>query len=65
MAAGRSLVVGRPLAMLLPDENATVTVCHSRTKDMAPVTGKADIVVATIGKARFMGEGYYTHGCSL
>ena len=58
--AGRSLVVGKPLAMLLLDENATVTVCHSRTKDMPSVTAKADIVVAAIGKAKFMAKEYFS-----
>ncbi|MBB6443416.1 bifunctional 5,10-methylenetetrahydrofolate dehydrogenase/5,10-methenyltetrahydrofolate cyclohydrolase [Bacillus benzoevorans] len=57
--AGRSLVVGKPLAMLLLDENATVTICHSRTKDMPAVTAKADVVVAAIGKAKFMDEKYF------
>lgn len=60
VVAGRSLVVGKPLAMLLLDENATVTICHSRTKDMPSVTAKADIVVAAIGKAKFMDEKYFT-----
>lgn len=59
--AGRSLVVGKPLAMLLLDENATVTICHSRTSDMPSVTSKADIVVAAIGKAKFMTEDYFSH----
>ncbi|WP_338469624.1 bifunctional 5,10-methylenetetrahydrofolate dehydrogenase/5,10-methenyltetrahydrofolate cyclohydrolase [Niallia sp. XMNu-256] len=58
--AGRSLVVGKPLSMLLLDENATVTICHSRTKDMPAVTSKADIVVAAIGKAKFMGKEYFS-----
>jgi methylenetetrahydrofolate dehydrogenase (NADP+) / methenyltetrahydrofolate cyclohydrolase len=57
---GRSLVVGKPLAMLLLDENATVSICHSRTKDMPSVTAKADIVVAAIGKAKFMTEDYFS-----
>ena len=60
VVAGRSLVVGKPLAMLLLDENATVTICHSRTKDMPSVTAKADIVVAAIGKAKFMNEDYFS-----
>lgn len=57
--AGRSLVVGKPLAMLLLDENATVTVCHSKTKDMAKVTSNAEIVFAAIGKAKFMTEKFF------
>ena len=59
VVAGRSLVVGKPLAMLLLDENATVSICHSRTKGMPAVTAKADIVVAAIGKAKFMNEEYF------
>ena len=59
VVAGRSLVVGKPLTMLLLDENATVTVCHSRTKDMPSITAKADIVVAAIGKAKFMSEEFF------
>jgi methylenetetrahydrofolate dehydrogenase (NADP+)/methenyltetrahydrofolate cyclohydrolase len=58
--AGRSLVVGKPLAMLLLKENATVTICHSKTKNMGSVTSKADIVVAAIGKAKFMGREYFS-----
>jgi len=58
--AGRSLVVGKPLSMLLLDENASVTICHSRTKDMPAVTSKADIVVAAIGKAKFMSKEYFS-----
>jgi methylenetetrahydrofolate dehydrogenase (NADP+) / methenyltetrahydrofolate cyclohydrolase len=60
VVAGRSLVVGKPLAMLLLDENASVTICHSRTKDMPSVTSKADIVVAAIGKAKFMTEDFFS-----
>ncbi|MDR6997842.1 tetrahydrofolate dehydrogenase/cyclohydrolase catalytic domain-containing protein [Neobacillus niacini] len=59
VVAGRSLVVGKPLAMLLLDENATVSICHSRTKEMPAVTANADIVVAAIGKAKFMTEEYF------
>jgi methylenetetrahydrofolate dehydrogenase (NADP+) / methenyltetrahydrofolate cyclohydrolase len=60
VVAGRSLVVGKPLTMLLLDENATVTICHSQTKEMSSVTSKADIVVAAIGKAKFMNEEYFS-----
>ena len=48
---GRSNIVGKPLAMLLLQENATVTICHSRTRDLAEVTRRADILVAAIGRA--------------
>lgn len=51
---GRSLVVGRALALLLLDEDCTVTVCHSRTKDLAKVSSRSDIVIAAIGRARFV-----------
>lgn len=51
---GRSNIVGMPVAKLLLDENATVTVTHSKTKDLAKVTSEADILVAAIGKARFV-----------
>lgn len=51
---GRSNVVGKPVARLLIGRNATVTICHSRTKDLANIVAKADIVVAAIGKANFV-----------
>lgn len=60
VVAGRSLVVGKPLAMLLLNENATVTICHSRTRDMHSITARADIVVAAIGKAKFMKDEYFS-----
>jgi len=51
---GRSNIVGMPVALLLVAENATVTICHSRTKDIASYTRNADILVAAIGKAHFV-----------
>jgi methylenetetrahydrofolate dehydrogenase (NADP+) / methenyltetrahydrofolate cyclohydrolase len=51
---GRSNIVGKPMAMLLLAEHATVTICHSRTKDLGAVTARADILVAAIGKAKFV-----------
>lgn len=51
---GRSNIVGKPVAILLMHENATVTICHSRTKDLADKVKKADIVVAAIGKPLFV-----------
>ena len=51
---GRSNIVGKPVASMLMAQNATVTVCHSRTKDMASYTKEADIIVAAIGKAKFL-----------
>lgn len=60
--AGRSLVVGRPAAMLLMEKGATVTICHSKTTDVAAVTKQADIVVAAIGKKRSLGADYFAPG---
>ena len=51
---GRSNIVGKPMAMLLMRENCTVTVCHSRTKNLAEHTRRADILVAAVGKAGFV-----------
>jgi methylenetetrahydrofolate dehydrogenase (NADP+)/methenyltetrahydrofolate cyclohydrolase len=51
---GRSNIVGKPMAALLLQENATVTICHSRTRDLPSVTNQADILVAAIGRAGFI-----------
>ena len=51
---GRSNIVGKPQAMLLLHKNGTVTVCHSKTKDLKEVTKRADILVAAVGKAKFV-----------
>ena len=51
---GRSNIVGKPVAHLLLARNATVTLCHSRTKDLARYTREADIIVAALGKPRFL-----------
>jgi methylenetetrahydrofolate dehydrogenase (NADP+)/methenyltetrahydrofolate cyclohydrolase len=51
---GRSNIVGKPLAMLFLQENATVTICHSQTKNLAEITSRADILVAAIGRAGFI-----------
>lgn len=51
---GRSNIVGKPQAMLLLHANGTVTICHSKTKDLADITRRADILVAAIGKADFI-----------
>ena len=51
---GRSQIVGRPMAQLLLQRDATVTICHSRTRDLAAVTGTADLVVVAIGRAGFI-----------
>jgi methylenetetrahydrofolate dehydrogenase (NADP+)/methenyltetrahydrofolate cyclohydrolase len=54
VVVGRSLLVGKPVALLLLEEHATVTVCHSRTADLAGEIGRADILVAAIGKAEMI-----------
>jgi len=59
---GRSLVVGKPMSMLLLGENATVTICHSKTTELAKVTQEADILVAAIGKAKVITEDYVKEG---
>ena len=51
---GRSNIVGKPMAMLLLHENGTVTICHSRTRNLAEVTRRADILVAAVGRAKFV-----------
>ena len=51
---GRSNIVGKPMAMLLLKENATVTVCHSKTQNLAQITREADILVVAIGRAKFV-----------
>ena len=51
---GRSNIVGKPMAMLLLHQNGTVTVCHSKTKDLSEVTKRADILVVAIGRAKFV-----------
>ncbi len=55
---GRSNIVGKPMAMLLLRENATVTICHSKTKDLKEFTQKADILIAAIGRAKFITADY-------
>lgn len=51
---GRSNIVGKPMAMLLLHEHGTVTICHSRTRDLSEVTRRADILIVAIGKAKFV-----------
>ena len=51
---GRSNIVGKPQAMLLLEKNGTVTVCHSKTRNLADITRQADILVAAVGRARFV-----------
>ncbi len=54
VVVGRSVMVGKPMALLLLRENATVTMCHSRTRDLGEVTRRADVLVVAIGKPNFV-----------
>ena len=65
VVVGRSNIVGKPMAMLLLRENGTVTVCHSRTRDLASVCKRADILVAAIGKPRFFDKTYIKEGACV
>ena len=62
VVVGRSNIVGKPMSMLLLQENGTVTVCHSRTKDLKEVTKRADILVVAIGKPKFIDASYVREG---
>ena len=62
---GRSQIVGRPVAQLLLQRDATVTVCHSRTRDLAEVTRQADILVAAIGKPGFITGDHIKPGATV
>ncbi|MFY9258592.1 MAG: bifunctional 5,10-methylenetetrahydrofolate dehydrogenase/5,10-methenyltetrahydrofolate cyclohydrolase [Dethiobacteria bacterium] len=59
---GRSLIVGKPVAMLLLREHATVTICHSRTENLDQVCADADILVAAVGRAKMIGSSYVKPG---
>ncbi|MBO4881362.1 MAG: bifunctional 5,10-methylenetetrahydrofolate dehydrogenase/5,10-methenyltetrahydrofolate cyclohydrolase [Firmicutes bacterium] len=59
---GRSLVIGRPVAMMLMHANATVTICHTRTVDVPSVTKEADIVIAASGQMESVGAEYLSEG---
>ena len=62
---GRSNIVGKPMAMLLLRENATVTICHSRTADLPAITRQADILVAAIGRAGFIRGEHIRDGATV
>ncbi len=59
---GRSMVVGKPMAMLLLKEDATVTICHSRTKNLSDVTRNADILIAAVGKSHMVNGEFVKDG---
>ena len=62
VVVGRSNIVGKPISMLLLRENGTVTICHSRTKDLKEVTKRADILIVAIGKPKFITADYVKEG---
>jgi methylenetetrahydrofolate dehydrogenase (NADP+)/methenyltetrahydrofolate cyclohydrolase len=65
VVVGRSNIVGKPMAMLLLHENATVTICHSRTADLPKVCSRADILVAAIGRAGFITAEHIGDGATV
>lgn len=62
VVVGRSLVVGKPVSMLLLERHASVTICHSRTEHLADITRSADIVICATGRARAFGPGFFSPG---
>ena len=62
---GRSLVVGKPLAMMLLERHATVTVCHSRTENLTSVCREADILIAAVGRAEMIDGSYIKEGAAV
>lgn len=62
---GRSDLVGRPVALLMLKENATITICHSRTKDLKKVTQEADILIVAMGRPEFIDDSYVKDGAVI
>jgi len=62
VVVGRSTIVGKPQSLLLLEKNATVTICHSRTKDIAAICRQADILVAAVGRAKLLGAEHIKPG---
>jgi methylenetetrahydrofolate dehydrogenase (NADP+) / methenyltetrahydrofolate cyclohydrolase len=65
VVVGRSVVVGKPVAHLLLDRHATVTICHSRTADLPAITRQADVLVAAAGRAALIGPGHVSPGTTV
>ena len=65
VVVGRSDIVGKPVAMLLTNANATVTICHSKTRELAEVCRRAQILVAAIGKAGLIGTNFVKPGATV
>lgn len=61
----RSMVVGKPLSMMLLSKNSTVTICHSRTKDLKSITKGADIVITALGRPNYFGEEYFNDNSTV
>ena len=59
---GRSLVIGKPVAMMLLNSHATVTICHTRTVDLPSITKKADIIIAAAGVPEMLTKEYFSEG---
>lgn len=62
VVVGRSPILGKPMAMMLLEKNATVTICHSRTKDLPAIVAQADILVGAVGKPEFIKADWVKHG---
>ena len=62
---GRSRIVGMPMSLLLLHRNATITICHSKTKDLPAVTGEADILIAAIGRTAMVDRSYIKPGATV
>jgi methylenetetrahydrofolate dehydrogenase (NADP+)/methenyltetrahydrofolate cyclohydrolase len=62
---GRSNIVGKPVALLLLQKDATVTICHSKSSDLSQITRQADILVAAVGRAKLVGAGMVKPGACV
>lgn len=62
VVVGRSLVIGKPVAMMLLNRNATVTIAHSRTQNLSDITKQADIIIACVGRAQMLDGSYFSPG---
>jgi methylenetetrahydrofolate dehydrogenase (NADP+)/methenyltetrahydrofolate cyclohydrolase len=65
VVVGRSNIVGKPMAMLLLHQHATVTICHSRTRDLAEVCRRADILIAAVGRTALVTRDYIKEGAVI
>ncbi len=59
---GRSLVIGKPVAMMITERNGTVTICHSKTKNLGSISKRADILISSMGRARMVSSEYVSAG---